>query len=195
MMRIPPPLPPLSTEGASAATLDSGRRGVSNLPSWMTKTTPTSALDGAQSGDDTRKRNLYTDSQDIDQPQTRKPRLEMDGAGISMAQIRAENEAEDAAYTKLEITNDDILNPTALFPPLLHHEVPTVRAFVKEQIIKYLGEEEPTMIDFVMSHLQSPESNERSTGALLDELSLVLETDSQLFVVDLFRLLLSQYNR
>jgi len=193
-MRMPPPLPPLPTENAPVAA-DSGRRGISNLPSWMTRNAnpPTTSVDGVIPGDETRKRNMY-DTADIDPTQTRRPRLDMDGSvTLSMAQIRAGNEAADAVYANQNITNEDILNPTSLFPPLLNQKAPAVRSFVKEQIIKYLGEEEPTMIDFVMSHLQSPQSYERTTGALLDELSLVLENDSQLFVVDLFRLLLSQY--
>jgi PWI domain. len=63
---------------------------------------------------------------------------------------------------------------------------PTVRKYVKDQIIDYLGEEEATLIDFVVNYLKKEET-ERGTLALLEEMKLVLEEDCEAFVVDLFR--------
>jgi hypothetical protein len=190
MPPLPPkvPLPPVTDAGV----VDSGRRGVSNLPSWMTRGTP--ANTSVEVEEDTKKRKMMDSysggADDQDHPMhTRRQRVDMVGA--DMAQIRADNEAADAAIQN--ITDGDILNPSSSFPPMSVRDTPLVRKYVTEQIVKYLGEEEPTMIDFVMSHLQRPQDEERTTGVLLEELSLVLENDAQLFVVDLFRLLVSQW--
>ena len=217
MMRMPLPavaatvvVPPSLSSTDGSTVLDTGKRGISNLPSWMTTTTTTARGGGGGSSnsmtttsveeEEGKKRKMYNVQDDHeDSIQSRKPRMEMEGTLLSsMTQIRADNQAADAAAIMKtmdieNITNSDILNPTCLFPPLSHEVVPLVQNFVTLQIIKYLGEEEPTMIDFVMSHVQKPQFNKRTTGVLLDELSLVLENDAQLFVVDLFRLLLDQW--
>ena len=63
---------------------------------------------------------------------------------------------------------------------------------MKEQIVECLGEEETTLIDFVMNHLTKPSPSPAAgtgstTKALLEEMEMVLEEDAATFVVDLYR--------
>jgi PWI domain. len=117
----------------------------------------------------------------------RKERLDLGNA--SVAEIRRANIAADKAAQYLKeaasFTKQDILSDRP-FPVLLDEHYPTVRKYVKDQIIDYLGEEEATLIDFVVNYLKKEET-ERGTLALLEEMKLVLEEDSEAFVVDLFR--------
>jgi hypothetical protein len=107
----------------------------------------------------------------------------------SIAEIRAANIAADkaAAYLKdaASFANDKILS-NSHFPLLKDHQSPGIRKFVKEQIVEYLGEEEATLIDFVMNHLKKGEE-ERTTKPLLEEMTMVLEEDAEPFVLALFR--------
>jgi hypothetical protein len=117
----------------------------------------------------------------------RKERLDVGNA--SVAEIREANIAADKAaqYLKeaVSFTKEDILSDKH-FPALVDEHYPTVRKYVKDQIIDYLGEEEATLIDFVVNYLKK-EEKERGTLALLEEMKLVLEEDGEAFVVDLFR--------
>ena len=61
-----------------------------------------------------------------------------------------------------------------------------LRPWVAKKIAEYLGEEEPTLIDFVLSCLDRRARPEE----ILDELALVLEEDAQVLVVKLWRVLL-----
>ena len=86
--------------------------------------------------------------------------------------------------------NDKIL--TGFYPKLHKPEiVPEIRKFVKEQMVEYLGEEEATLIDFVMNHLGKHENSNgfkgKNVDGLLEEMKMVLEEDAEAFVVDLFK--------
>ncbi len=130
----------------------------------------------------------------------RKIRLDVtNGTGAdgeeSLAAIRAKNEAADkaAAYLKeaQAFTKERILSPPldtpTYFPFLVEEHTPDIRKFVKEQIVEYLGEEEATLIDFVMNYVQKKEEKDRVTSGLLEEMEMVLEEDSKTFVYDLFQ--------
>lgn len=107
----------------------------------------------------------------------------------SVAEIRAANIAADkaAAYLKdaATFTKEKILSDSH-FPLLKDHQTPGIRKFVKEQIVEYLGEEEATLIDFVMNYLKKGEEDRQIQG-LLEEMVMVLEEDSEPFVLALFR--------
>lgn len=126
------------------------------------------------------KRAKYDDESD------RKERIEI-VTTQSMAEIKAANQAEDnAAYLKeaSQYTKEQILS-NAKFPFIQEKDVSSIRMFVKEQLVEYLGEEEATLVDFVMNYIKD-NNKERGTTALLEELEMVLEEDAKIFVVDLF---------
>ena len=107
----------------------------------------------------------------------------------SIAEIRAANEAADkaakylkeaAAFTKQKILDD------CHFPEVGDADLPEIRKFVVERVVENLGEEEATLIDFVMNHLKKNE-DQRRTKSLTEEMTMVLEEDGESFVVDLFK--------
>ena len=240
----PPPLPPGSgadtTTSANSSARDTGRRGVSNLPAWMTA----NKNDDDTNNDKNAKKRSAEDltpseeDQNNEQPpnkkkfipseanrdiNTRKERIDVTADGsTSIAAIRAANEAADKAaavakqkeeFKKIyqeylekasSFTQEQILSGS--FPKMNHHLtrpeiIPNLRVYVKEQLMEYLGEEEATLIDFVMNHLvekkKDGDNDDDGTGAvvvtgktvdaLLEELKMVLEEDADAFVVDLFK--------
>uniref|UniRef100_A0A7S2XWQ2 PWI domain-containing protein n=1 Tax=Fibrocapsa japonica TaxID=94617 RepID=A0A7S2XWQ2_9STRA len=61
-----------------------------------------------------------------------------------------------------------------------------LRPWVSKKITEYLGEEERTLIDFIVSQLM-----ERAhPQSILDELALVLDEDAEIFTVKLWRMLI-----
>ena len=185
-------------EAAAAASqneknvVDTGVRGVSNLPSWMTKTKTNSTNENTSSSvgkskeedednqnDEPSRKRKFVPSEANRDINVRKQRLDM-GDGMSMQEIRAANEAEDQ---NIATTKEQILATT--FPLLLPDTIETIKTFVVSQIVEYLGEEEATMIDFVMKHLQ--QKSGRTVSALFEEMKIVLEEDAEAFVVDLYK--------
>jgi hypothetical protein len=233
----PPPLPPGGLPPPPSSnivkTRDTGRRGVSNLPAWMTAAKKKDEADNANAdgdadGESSKKRSADgLNEPEIDYKQakkmkfipsevnrdinTRKERLIVNGTGgemTSLAAIRAANEAADKAKEEEEkskkklmqeyieeankYSNDQILN--GFYPKLLSPEIiPTIRMFVKEQMVEYLGEEEATLIDYVMNHLvKNDDSNKdiikgKTVDGLLEEMKEVLDEDAETFVIDLFK--------
>lgn len=171
--------------------VDTGVRGVSNLPSWMTKTKTNSTNENTSSlveiskeeedieNEEPSRKRKFVPSEANRDINVRKQRLDM-GDGMSMQEIRAANEAEDQ---NIATTKEQILGTT--FPLLLPHTVENIKSFVISQIDEYLGEEEATMIDFVMKHLQ--QKTGRTVSALFEEMKIVLEEDAEAFVVDLYK--------
>ncbi len=235
----PPPLPPggvppppqPSGAGASGRSRDTGRRGVSNLPAWMTAGNDENGESKKRSADDMTNNNVGADNtsnSNTEEPQAkkkfvpseanrdinaRKERLVVDGSGgsgTSLAAIRAANEAADRARAEEEARKKKVLEYLDLaskftkeqimsgsFPKLhLPESIPLVRQFVKEQMVEYLGEEEATLIDFVMNYLVKSDADSKDSegnfkgkkvDGLLEEMQMVLEEDAESFVVDLFK--------
>jgi hypothetical protein len=160
---VPPPPPPVLVPP------------VVPLPSILSTNASTTADEEPIS-----KKAKYNDESD------RKERIDI-GSAQSLAEIKAANQAEDnAAYLKeaSQYTKEQILS-NAKFPFIQEKDVSSIRIFVKEQLVEYLGEEEATLVDFIMNHIKD-ENKERGTAALLEELEMVLEEDAKTFVVDLF---------
>lgn len=194
----PPVPPPMSTE---SRVIDSGRRGLSNLPSWMTKTQGQDDLkDRYTIGD---KRQLEEKSSNETQPAKsqkltishanrdingRKQRVDLGTAVKEMNSTR--DQMKQAEETRKSWSKEEILADDASFPLLQKDDAPELRQFVKVRMTEYLGEEEATIIDFIMDHLEKPVPRSRTTKALLEELTLVLDEDAEIFVVDLFQKLL-----
>jgi len=196
---------------------DSGKRGKSNLPAWMTRGTDTETGDAAAAAvpppppptkeeeESSRKRKFVPSEANRD-INTRKQRLDVVAEGTkSLSEIRAENEAADAAAavtvttkpTGPKPTKEQVLTiSTTTFPLLLsptHALYTSIRTHVTSCIVDYLGEEETTLIDFVMNQLCSMGGGEGGGGvggattmALLDEMKLVLDEDAEEFVWGLF---------
>ena len=192
-----------STETLSAVTsanvTDSGQRGVSNLPAWMTKTngegagaTSSSTSQQQQKPQDdeeegTSKKRKFVPSEANRDINVRKQRLDVEG-GQSLSEIRAANEAADkqaaaAASFVIQTTKEGILAAGSKFPPL-SSSVDSLKAYVTAQIVDYLGEEEKTLIDFIMKELAK--TGGCDTSSMLDEMKMVLDEDAEDFVVNLY---------
>jgi len=117
---------------------------------------------------------------------SRKERLDV--GHQSVAEIREANIAADkaAAYIKEAASFSDEQIISAHFPALKNEAFPGLRKYVKEQIVDYLGEEEATLIDFVMNYLKK-EEKDRGTSGLLEEMKMVIEEDAAAFVSNVFR--------
>ena len=191
-----------STESSATATTvdvtDSGQRGVSNLPAWMTKanggvtesTTASTAQTKSQDDEEegTRKRKFVPSEANRD-INVRKQRLDVEG-GQSLSEIRAANEAADkqaaAASSSIVVqtTKEGILSSDSKFPPL-PTALDSLKAYITAQIVDYLGEEETTLIEFIMKELAK--DGGCSTSSMLDEMKMVLDEDAEDFVVNLYR--------
>jgi len=192
-----------STETSSAATsadvTDSGQRGVSNLPAWMTKANgegaeATSSSTSQQQQkpqddeeEDTSKKRKFVPSEANRDINVRKQRLDVEG-GQSLSEIRAANEAADkqaaaAASFAVQTTKEGILAADSKFPPL-PSSVDSLKTYVTAQIVDYLGEEEKTLIDFIMKELAK--AGGCDTSSMLDEMKMVLDEDAEDFVVNLY---------
>ena len=194
--------------GASADAVESGKRGVSNLPAWMSKgasagdsAEPTATAEVAKSDEtskpgggeeeqvNSRKRKFVPSEANRD-INTRRQRIDAGGdvGGMTMTEIRAANEAADKKKATSALSKEDILKPTVTFPPVPADLVPKVKQYVTEQIVELLGEAEDSMINFVLGALTVPKS---PVGCLvvtmLEEMQPVLDEDADDFVVGLYR--------
>ena len=61
-----------------------------------------------------------------------------------------------------------------------------LKSWVSNKILEYLGEEETTLIDFVVTKLKS----RCSPKDLLEELEAVLDNDAETFVIRLWEILI-----
>ncbi|KAL7534178.1 hypothetical protein ACHAWF_004743, partial [Thalassiosira exigua] len=180
--------------GAAASAKDTGRRGVSNLPAWMTKgeggaaaaaTAPTTAEAATIEPGQKRKFVPSEANRDLN---ARKTRLEVDG--MTPSQIRAANEAADraaatAASFVARTEKASILAADSKFPVLSSEDVSALKAYVAAKIVEYLGEEESTLIDFILTELGKEGGG--SVAALLEEMRVVLDEDAEEFVLGLYR--------
>eukprot|EP00970_Alexandrium_tamarense_P001507 scaffold160_cov188-Alexandrium_tamarense.AAC.10 len=191
---VPPPPPPPQTVG------DTGRRGVSNLPAWMTRdegdtadTAVTSTNDAPKettpAEEEGSKKRKFVPSEANRDINVRKARIDVVG-GQSLSEIRAANEAADKAAASTfvaQTTKEGVLSAESHFPPLLSTPSTSPEAlkqYVTSKIVDYLGEEESTLIEFIMKEL-SKEGGCKTT-ALLEEMKMVLDEDAEEFVLGLY---------
>ena len=168
---------------------DTGKRGVSNLPAWMTKGTettsePPSADAAATVEEDSNKRKFVPSEANRDDINVRKRRI--DTGGATVAEIRAANEAADNANASFFTEKQDILASSTMFPPLSitpSTSPEQIKTYVTEKIVEYLGEEETTMIEFIMKEL----GKGCKTMGLLEEMKMVLDEDAEEFVLGLYK--------
>ena len=194
-------------KGVEEAPQDTGRRGVSNLPAWMTAgdttiasgttvtvgngstvvpVAGTSGDDGPDLIDGPKKRKFIPSEANRD-INTRKQKLDVDG--MSLSEIRAANMAADAAASVVDATSkESILCTGSKFPPLSPPAVDELKEYVTSRIVDYLGEEESTLIEFIMKELNK--DGGCTTLSLLEEMKIVLDEDSEDFVLGLYRTML-----
>ncbi|KAL7531608.1 hypothetical protein ACHAXR_004132 [Thalassiosira sp. AJA248-18] len=183
---------------------DTGRRGVSNLPAWMTKGGDASAATdqatseattAAPAGSEDGKKRKFVPSEANRDINARKTKLDVEG-GKTLSEIRAANEAADkqaaaaAATTTTatfvaQTTNEGILAAGSKFCPLSSSAADALKQYVTAQIVDYLGEEESTLIEYIMKELGKEGGG--SVASLLDEMKVVLDEDAEDFVVGLYR--------
>uniref|UniRef100_A0A6U5LJJ4 PWI domain-containing protein n=1 Tax=Corethron hystrix TaxID=216773 RepID=A0A6U5LJJ4_9STRA len=172
-----PPPPPQSESGDAAnPTKDSGRRGISNLPAWMTK-------DGG-ADEKSLKRPLATSADGfVGLSDRRRPRLE----GVEgVAAIRAANEAADAAAAIVASATAAGSGEAVPWEEVERLNLAaSLRPWVSGKIEEYLGEREETMIDFVMDQVRKRCKRED----ILEEMRPVLDEDADVFVTDLWKIL------
>ncbi|CAJ1944545.1 unnamed protein product [Cylindrotheca closterium] len=120
---LPPP-PPLGVE-------DSGKRGRSNLPAWMTK------------------------------------------------QQQEQQQADEPAAKRIKKEEGHPSN----FPPLPLSAYPQLREYLSKQVVESLGEEDPTLIDFLYNHI----TQTKAASELLQELQMVLEEEAPAFLEALWK--------
>jgi len=176
----------------AAGVGDTGRRGVSNLPAWMTKgdgataaTQNDATAAAAQPADDEARKRKFVPSEANREINARKQKL--DTGEKTMSQIRAENEAADKAAAFVPATTKEgILAPTSNFPPLIPAASSGMKEYVTSQIVELLGEEEATLIAHIMTELEKG----CKVQSMMEEMKEVLDEDSEAFVVGLYRKML-----
>ena len=116
----------------------------------------------------------------------RKQKLEVAG-GQTLSEIRAANEAADkekaAAAFVPQTTKEGILAEGSKFPSLSSENADPMKKYVTAQIVELLGEEEATLIDFIMKELRKG----CATAFMLEEMKVVLDEDAEDFVVGLYK--------
>ena len=212
------PLEPVVPSTMRKDVEDTGRRGVSNLPAWMTKGDATSTGDaivstsaadqeaGAppaavmagvdDSEDGTGKKRKFVPSEANRDINARKQKLDVVEGGKSLSEIRAANEAADKAAAAesaatpfvVQATNEGILASGSQFPPISSDAVDVLKQYVTSQIVEYLGEEETTLIEFIVKELRK--DGGCTTTSLLEEMKVVLDEDAEEFVLGLYRKML-----
>uniref|UniRef100_A0A3Q3AXQ5 RNA binding motif protein 25 n=1 Tax=Kryptolebias marmoratus TaxID=37003 RepID=A0A3Q3AXQ5_KRYMA len=61
-----------------------------------------------------------------------------------------------------------------------------IRPWINKKIIEYIGEEEPTLVDFVCSKIMAHSSPQ----GILDDVAMVLDEEAEVFIVKMWRLLI-----
>lgn len=170
------------------AARETSKRGVSNLPAWMTA----GANSTGNSKDEKDNKNKRPNpGADLDLQTHRKQRVEL-ADGSSMAVVRAANEAEDASQEEKESVykknSDEIFAKPVNWGSVDRSDIiSSIRPWVTEKIVEYLGEEEVTLIDFVIHQI----SKHCTPKDMLEELTMVLDEDAEVFVVSLWEKLLA----
>ncbi|EDO32076.1 predicted protein, partial [Nematostella vectensis] len=61
-----------------------------------------------------------------------------------------------------------------------------IRPWINKKIVEYIGEEEPTLTEFICSKVLSGSPPK----SILDDVSMVLDEEAEVFVVKMWRLLI-----
>ncbi|XP_032440509.1 RNA-binding protein 25b isoform X1 [Xiphophorus hellerii] len=143
--------------------------------------------------------NKFDDEEADEQPRKRKlvpldydddKSLGVDGAGLSS--IKGANTEEKRKHIKSLIEKIPTAKPELFSYSLDWSMVDTtlmerrVRPWINKKIIEYIGEEEPTLVDFVCSKVMAHSMPQ----SILDDVAMVLDEEAEVFIVKMWRLLI-----
>uniref|UniRef100_A0A7N8YCA2 RNA binding motif protein 25a n=1 Tax=Mastacembelus armatus TaxID=205130 RepID=A0A7N8YCA2_9TELE len=145
--------------------------------------------------------NKFDDEEADEQPRKRKlvpldygdddKSLGLDGAEISGAKGSINTE-EKRKHIKSLIEKIPTARPELFSYPLDWTMVDTVlmdrriKPWINKKIIEYIGEEEPTLVDFVCSKVMAHSTPQ----GILDDVAMVLDEEAEVFIVKMWRLLI-----
>jgi len=89
---------------------------------------------------------------------------------------------DDPAAKRTKTSNVPPMEPTASFPALPESDLETLRTFMAAEIKKHMGEEESSLVDFLVKLV----SEKCTVSKLLEELKPVLEEDALVLAQDLW---------
>lgn len=141
-------------------------------------------FDDEEADEQPRKRKLVPLDYDDDKS------LGVDGAGLSS--IKGANSEEKRKHIKSLIEKIPTGKPELFSYPLDWTMVDTtlmerrVRPWINKKIIEYIGEEEPTLVDFVCSKVMAHSMPQ----SILDDVAMVLDEEAEVFIVKMWRLLI-----
>ncbi|XP_026197017.1 RNA-binding protein 25b isoform X2 [Anabas testudineus] len=141
-------------------------------------------FDDEEADEQPRKRKLVPLDYDDDKS------LGVDGAGLSS--IKGANSEEKRKHIKTLIEKIPTAKPELFSYPLDWSMVDTtlmerrVRPWINKKIIEYIGEEEPTLVDFVCSKVMAHSMPQ----SILDDVAMVLDEEAEVFIVKMWRLLI-----
>ncbi|XP_015224533.1 PREDICTED: RNA-binding protein 25 [Cyprinodon variegatus] len=141
-------------------------------------------LDEEEADEQPRKRKLVPLDYDDDKS------LGVDGAGLSS--IKGANTEEKRKHIKSLIEKIPTAKPELFSYPLDWTMVDStlmerrVRPWINKKIIEYIGEEEPTLVDFVCSKVMAHSMPQ----SILDDVAMVLDEEAEVFIVKMWRLLI-----
>uniref|UniRef100_A0A3Q3WQY2 PWI domain-containing protein n=1 Tax=Mola mola TaxID=94237 RepID=A0A3Q3WQY2_MOLML len=141
-------------------------------------------FDDEEADEQPRKRKLVPLDYDDDKS------LGVDGAGLSS--IKGANNEEKRKHIKTLIEKIPTAKPELFAYPLDWSMVDTtlmerrVRPWINKKIIEYIGEEEPTLVDFVCSKVMAHSMPQ----SILDDVAMVLDEEAEVFIVKMWRLLI-----
>jgi hypothetical protein len=195
---LPPP-PSMTLESANAivgggiAIIDSGRRGVSNLPSWMTAATAgmekALAKEGEELENSEKKRKYESDENDV-VGDRRRLKLDLEDVMSQQPHLAVSSDKWDQSTVE-SMSKEELFAAPVAWDDRLHSLgtsfAQELRKWVAEKIVEYLGEEEATLIDFVMDQV----FNKRcAPQQILEEMEMVLDEAAEDFVIQLWCILL-----
>uniref|UniRef100_A0A3P9NVQ7 RNA binding motif protein 25 n=1 Tax=Poecilia reticulata TaxID=8081 RepID=A0A3P9NVQ7_POERE len=146
--------------------------------------------------------NKFDDEEADEQPRKRKlvpldygdddKSLGLDGAEISAAKGGSINTEEKRKHIKSLIEKIPTARPELFSYPLDWTMVDStlmdrrIRPWINKKIIEYIGEEEPTLVDFVCSKIMAHSTPQ----GILDDVAMVLDEEAEVFIVKMWRLLI-----
>ncbi|KAG7510600.1 RNA-binding protein 25-like isoform X1 [Solea senegalensis] len=145
--------------------------------------------------------NKFDDEEADEQPRKRKlvpldygdddKSLGLDGSDISVAKSSINTE-EKRKHIKSLIEKIPTARPELFSYPLDWTMVDStlmdrrIKPWINKKIIEYIGEEEPTLVDFVCSKVMAHSTPQ----GILDDVAMVLDEEAEVFIVKMWRLLI-----
>uniref|UniRef100_A0A3Q2CGD9 RNA binding motif protein 25 n=1 Tax=Cyprinodon variegatus TaxID=28743 RepID=A0A3Q2CGD9_CYPVA len=146
--------------------------------------------------------NKFDDEETDEQPRKRKlvpldygdddKSLGLDGAEMSAAKGGSINTEEKRKHIKSLIEKIPTARPELFSYPLDWTMVDStlmdrrIKPWINKKIIEYIGEEEPTLVDFVCSKIMAHSTPQ----GILDDVAMVLDEEAEVFIVKMWRLLI-----